>query len=517
MERVCYKKNIFKIEHVWYYDNLQDDIESNADILYIHNTDIDKKLINSHTIINEQFTLYTDLDENIEDLFKKLNGSTKRKINKCTKEKIKYDYYTSNDLYQNSNILKLLKNSYENMYKSKGMNKKFNMNLIKSYIDENILSMITASKDNKILVYHVYILNKENARSLYSCSEFRTDTEYKNLIGRANVFLHWMDICHFKDMGIKRYDWGGISSFKNPNGIDRFKMHFRGREVTYYNIIIANTLKGKLAIKGLKIKQAIERLKIKFSKDKSKYIFRLDDICENMNWNNFNRIKEIFISNDIKPIIGVIPNNNDKELLKYPKAEINLWEEIKELQKIHGWTIAMHGYTHVYETNDSGILGINKRSEFSGLSKEQQNLKIKSAMDIFKSDDVNINMFMAPSHSFDNITIECLKENNINAITDGYALYPYYDKDMYFLPQLFSKPRNMPFGVYTWCLHPNSLSEEDINDMEEFIKNNKENIICFKDSYNYMKTSGVYTIQRILLKKIINFIRLLRRKIFNIQ
>ena len=508
MERVCYKKNIFKIEHVWYYDNLQDDIESNADILYIHNTDIDKKFINSHTIINEQFTLYTDLDENIEDLFKKLNESTRRKINKCTKEKIKYDYYTSDDLSQNPNILKLLKNSYENMYKSKGIKKKLNMNLIKPCIDENILSMSTASKDNKILVYHVYISNKENTELLYSCSEFRTDIEHKNLIGRANVFLHWMDICYFKEMGIKIYDWGGISSFKNPNGIDRFKMNFKGREVTYYNIIVANTLKGKLAM---------EALKIKFNKDRSKYIFRIDDVCESMNWNNFNRIKEIFTRNNIKPIIGVIPNNNDKELLKYPKTEINLWEGIKELQKTHGWTIAMHGYTHVYETNDSGILGINKRSEFSGLSKQQQNSKIKSAMDIFKRYDVNIDMFMAPSHSFDNITIECLEENNINTITDGYALYPYYDKEMYFLPQLFSKPRKMPFGVYTWCLHPNSLSDEDINDIEKFIKSNKENIICFKDSYNYIKTSRVYTIQRILLKKIINFIRILRRKIFNIQ
>ena len=41
-----------------------------------------------------------------------------------------------------------------------------------------------------------------------------------------------------------------------------------------------------------------------------------------------------------------------------------------------GWSIALHGYQHLYETNDSGLLGLNKY-EFSGLSYEMQIKKLK--------------------------------------------------------------------------------------------------------------------------------------------
>lgn len=66
-----------------------------------------------------------------------------------------------------------------------------------------------------------------------------------------------------------------------------------------------------------------------------KYIFRLDDIAENMNWTNFFLLKEIFSSYGVKPIIGVIPYNEDVELLNYPKCEFNFWEEIRNLQGYH--------------------------------------------------------------------------------------------------------------------------------------------------------------------------------------
>ena len=75
----------------------------------------------------------------------------------------------------------------------------------------------------------------------------------------------------------------------------------------------------------------------------AKYIFRLDDIAENMNWDNYFLLKDIFESYNVKPIIGVIPNNRDPELLEYPKGDINFWEEIRDLQK-KGWAIALHGY-----------------------------------------------------------------------------------------------------------------------------------------------------------------------------
>ncbi|WP_242886157.1 hypothetical protein [Faecalibacterium sp. BCRC 81149] len=42
-----------------------------------------------------------------------------------------------------------------------------------------------------------------------------------------------------KEMGVKEYDWGGIASCDEPNGIDRFKMPFGGRYNEDYKLYAA--------------------------------------------------------------------------------------------------------------------------------------------------------------------------------------------------------------------------------------------------------------------------------------
>ena len=45
---------------------------------------------------------------------------------------------------------------------------------------------------------------------------------------------------------------------------------------------------------------------------KTGYIFRLDDIAPNMNWQMLARVRKLFNHYNVKPIIGVIPKNEDK-------------------------------------------------------------------------------------------------------------------------------------------------------------------------------------------------------------
>ena len=52
----------------------------------------------------------------------------------------------------------------------------------------------------------------------------------------------------------------------------------------------------------------------------SKYtglLIRIDDIAPNMNWNYMDKCEKIFDDLKIKPLLGVIPNNKDPELLRY--------------------------------------------------------------------------------------------------------------------------------------------------------------------------------------------------------
>lgn len=234
----------------------------------------------------------------------------------------------------------------------------------------------------------------------------------------------------------------------------------------------------------------------------SKHIFRLDDIAENMNWENYFFLKRIFKKYNVKPIIGVIPNNKDDELKKYSKSDFNFWDEIREVQNM-GWSIALHGYNHKYETKSSGILNINNRSEFAGLPFERQNEKIKLGKKILQENGIKIDAFMAPAHSFDNLTIECLLANGINTVTDGYGLYPYYYRGILFVPQLLSRPRKMPFGVFTWCMHPNTMSKDSIRDIEKFIKNNKGDIITFQEAKEMTQNNILNRLSAKILRKML--------------
>ena len=86
-------------------------------------------------------------------------------------------------------------------------------------------------------MFHSYIYDVHDARLLHSASCFREESADQNLIGRANKKLQWEDMKYFKEQGVLRYDWGGISDFDNPNGIDEFKLKFGGDKITYYNVL----------------------------------------------------------------------------------------------------------------------------------------------------------------------------------------------------------------------------------------------------------------------------------------
>ena len=74
----------------------------------------------------------------------------------------------------------------------------------------------------------------------------------------------------------------------------------------------------------------------KYLSDNTGYLIRLDDIAENMNWNMMEKVTNLFDKFSIKPVLGVIPNNKDPELLNYPKKNENFWKQIL-LWKNKGW------------------------------------------------------------------------------------------------------------------------------------------------------------------------------------
>lgn len=235
------------------------------------------------------------------------------------------------------------------------------------------------------------------------------------------------------------------------------------------------------------------------------YVIRLDDASDYNNLSNWNRMEKILNSYSIKPIVGVIPNNQDSSMVKVYKKNNDFWKKVKQWQK-SGWIIAMHGYDHVYITDDGGINPIQKRSEFAGVSLKKQENKIKNGIEIFKSNGIIPDVFFAPSHTFDENTLLALKKNSdIRIISDTIANNIYFENDFYFLPQQSGRVRKLPFKFVTFCYHPNTMCDSDFNELENFIKENR-------NKFNGLDIKNLTKRNKNILDKFLSLLYFARRK-----
>jgi len=112
------------------------------------------------------------------------------------------------------------------------------------------LALSSASRNGEALVWHAHVLCGKTAGLYYSVSCFRNrDNDYRALVGRANRWLHWKDMLHFKDVGMERYDWGGLfedESTPERAGINNFKRDFGGRQERTYHCSVPVTVTGRV-------------------------------------------------------------------------------------------------------------------------------------------------------------------------------------------------------------------------------------------------------------------------------
>lgn len=201
------------------------------------------------------------------------------------------------------------------------------------------------------------------------------------------------------------------------------------------------------------------------------YIMRLDDASEHMDINKWLRMEGILNKYNIKPIFGIIPDNKDPDLLKYPEVE-KFWE-LMNRWKNNGWEPALHGYQHVFETSQGGINPVNSMSEFAGLPYDVQCKKISSGYDILVKHGINPKIFFAPAHTFDAHTLKALKqESPIRVVSDTVANDVYCKDGIFFIPQQSGQCRKLPFKVVTFCYHPNIMTDKDFYLLENFLKEN---------------------------------------------
>lgn len=250
---ITYNKKFIKIGQIWFEDEIVfDGIEEKIDMAYFHG--IQQKSNDANTVFQEFHTLITDLKEEEDNLYAVINKNVKYEIRKNTGEDVELRTFYGKEILNDGKVLQELGKLYCLMYKSKGMEASFNYIQAEEYAKKDALLITGIYKDGQPLVFHSYIIGDTQVRLLHSVSDFRDIKEEANLIARSNKRLHWEDIRMLKQRGIKEYDWGGISDFDNPNGIDLFKMKFGGQKLSYYNAIVGRSFVGKLGVLLLKLK-----------------------------------------------------------------------------------------------------------------------------------------------------------------------------------------------------------------------------------------------------------------------
>lgn len=212
-----------------------------------------------------------------------------------------------------------------------------------------------------------------------------------------------------------------------------------------------------------------------------KYLLRFDDICPTMNWEIWSQIEPLLVQAQVKPILAVVPDNQDSSLEAGPPAA-DFWDRVRAWQS-RDWTIALHGYQHRYVSPHAGIAGLRKKSEFAGLSAEEQEEKLTSGLAIFDREGIKSRVWVAPGHSFDAVTVSLLPKFGIRIISDGYFRFPYRGGDnVIWVPQQLHRFRPSPAGVWTICFHHNHWSGADLHRFESDLEIHREDIWSLDDA-----------------------------------
>ena len=204
-----------------------------------------------------------------------------------------------------------------------------------------------------------------------------------------------------------------------------------------------------------------------------KIAVRLDDITPDMDYEKFYRMKQLLDTYQIKPLIGVVPFNEDKNLMRNPKRE-DFAEFLQGLLQ-EGYVAALHGYKHLYSTKKGGLFPLNHFSEYVGVPFEKQNEMIAKGKQQLQEWGIETDIFMAPGHTFDKNTLKALVKNGFRYVTDGFGKRPYIRKGLVFLPIAIKQTDcyKQKDDYTTLVFHTNTMEDKDFEKYERMFEENK--------------------------------------------
>jgi len=212
---------------------------------------------------------------------------------------------------------------------------------------------------------------------------------------------------------------------------------------------------------------------------RARYLLRFDDLCPTMSKERFDRFMAIVERHSIHPILAVVPDNHDPQLI-VDAPDPNFWNRMRALEA-YGATIALHGYRHVCGSSGPSLLQRHPQTEFAGVPEDTQREWIRKGLEILRENKLRPRLFVAPRHGFDSVTLRALADEGLPFLSDGFASRPFTRGGVVWIPQQLWEPVQKPRGLWTVCLHANTATRRLEEKLESFLHEHAEQFTSFDE------------------------------------
>jgi len=199
----------------------------------------------------------------------------------------------------------------------------------------------------------------------------------------------------------------------------------------------------------------------------ARYLLRIDDLCPTVCRERWERVARLIEESRIRPILAVVPENWDPELRVSPE-DAGFWNRMRTMETA-GATIGLHGYLHLAGSRGRSLVPLHRNSEFAGVPLEQQREWIGEGLRILRGHGLDPKIWVAPRHGFDKNTLKALRAEGISILSDGFARIPFVRGGVTWIPQQLWAPVEKREGLWTICVHPNTVSHRQIEKLAVFL------------------------------------------------
>lgn len=261
MIQATYQKKSIRLTHVWFAgeDEVTRLLQSppKTDILFFHAVRYRESAFSF--LKAHQESLIKTIPDSEDAVWATYGKHLKSYIKRGQREGSQIRIYRAGQI--TGELLNTCADLYEQMKAAKGIPDTFNRGLAECYVREDALVIVMAYVEDKPVGFNAYIADDSHFRAWLTAFAFREEEFDAQVVSRAHQLLEWETMRYCCQSGITSYDFGGISSFEAPNGIDKFKMTFakEGQRVAYDNYLVGVSLFGKAAVIGYKLMNKFRR------------------------------------------------------------------------------------------------------------------------------------------------------------------------------------------------------------------------------------------------------------------